>query len=118
MELRESASAVSVDPSSSRLWVRLTYCVIESSEDSVASCQPCASWMFFLYWLFASSVWRRPMARAVLNGSSDGRLISLPEDALLCVLESFSESVLRSESTFLWTIEVVMRITGRPFRFG
>ncbi len=74
--------------------------------------------MFFLYWSFAACVWRRPIARAVLNGSSDGREISLPEDALLCVLASFSESELRSERTFLWTMEVVMRITGRPFRSG
>ncbi len=67
--------------------------------------------MLRLYCALASSVWRRPIARAVLYGSSDGRVISLPEDALLCVRESFSDSEFRSERTLRWIIEVVMRMT-------
>ena len=84
---------------------------MEPSADSVASCQPIASSMLREYWLLASIVWRRPIARAVLNGSSDGRVISLPEDALLCVRAIFSDSEFRSERTLRWIIEVVIRMT-------
>jgi hypothetical protein len=92
---------------------------MDASADSVASCQPIASSMLRWYWSLASSVWRRPIARAVLNGSSEGRVISLPEDALLWVRAIFSDSALRSERTLRWIIEVVIRMTRAPLgRYG
>ena len=90
-ELRAPASEESVAPSSSSDCARLTKSVIEPSAASVASCQPCASEMLLWYCSLAASVWRRPIARAVLYGSSLGRVISLPEEALDCVLASFSD---------------------------
>ena len=63
---------------------------------------------------------RRPIAWAVPNGLSDGRVISLPDEAFCCVLASLTEIELRSESTLSWTIPVVMRVFIRdpPVRSG
>jgi hypothetical protein len=68
----------------------------------------------------ALRLWRSAIACVVANGSSDGREISLPEAAFICVRVSFAEMLLRSASTLRWTIEVVIRIaiTGPPFRSG
>ena len=88
--------------------------MIESSEDSVESIQPWASWMLRTYCSLAPMFDRRPIAWAALNGSSDGRVISLLEAALDCVLASALCSVLRSERTLRWTMEVVMRMDYRP----
>ena len=64
-------------------------------------------------------LWRSAMARAALNGSSDGRLISLLEAAFICERASFSEIELRSASTLRWTIDVVIRmLTVRRVRSG
>jgi len=81
-----------------------------ASADSVVSIQPVASSMLDLYLSLALIAWRRPMAWAVPNGLSDGRVISLPEEALPCVRASLSEIELRSDSTLRWTIPVVMRL--------
>src|SRR3954447_26290722 len=112
--MREVASDVSVAPWTSRSWARLTYWVIESSEDSVESIQPWASWMLRTNCSLAPMLDRRPIAWAALNGSSDGRVISFWEAALDCVLASALWSVLRSERTLRWTMEVVMRMGLEP----
>src|SRR4051794_25586303 len=51
------------------------------------------------------------MARAALYGSSEGRLICLPEAARFWVFDSFSDRSLRSERTLRWIMPVVMRMT-------
>ena len=55
--------------------------MIRSSACSVASIQPMPSSTLRWYCFVAASVWRRAIAREVSNGSSDGRVISLPEAA-------------------------------------
>ena len=83
---------------------------IESSADSVLSIQPVASWMLRMYCSLAPMLDRRPIACDALNGSSEGRVISLLEAAFACVLASCEDSELRSERTLRWTMEVVMRM--------
>ncbi len=94
--------------------------MIESSEDSVVSIQPWASWMLRMNCSLAPMFERMPIACDVLNGSSDGRVISFWEAALACVLASWDCSELRSDRTLRWTMEVVMRMAYRaqPFRCG
>src|SRR3954451_9767394 len=108
--MRADGSAVSVAPWTSRSCARLTYWVIESSEASVESIQPWASWMLRTNCSFAPMLERRPIAWAAMYGSSDGRVISFWEAALDCVLASELWSVLRSARTLRWTMEVVMRM--------
>ena len=76
--------------------------------------------MLDLYLSFAAMFWRRPIAWEVPNGLSDGRVISLPDEALLCVRASLAESELRSDSTLRCSIPVVIRvfITAPPVRSG
>ena len=60
-----------------------------------------------------------PIARDALNGSSDGRVISLPEATLLLGLASRSLSGAEVARTLRWTIEFVIRVlTGPPSRSG
>ena len=92
---------------------------MESSAVSVESIQPVESWIVRTYCSLAPMLDRRPIACDALNGSSAGRVISLLEAALACVLASCVERELRSARTLRWTMEVVMRMAkDRPFRCG
>ena len=113
-------SSESEAPWTSRLLAFSIESVMSIIACSVASCQPIASsTLRWCCWL-ALRLWRSAIACAVANGSSDGRVISLPEADFICVLVSFAEMLLRSARTLRWTIEVVMRIAIRdpPFRSG
>ena len=60
--LRDAASAVSVEPWTSRSWAPWMYWVIESSADSVVSIQPWASSMLRMYCSLAPMFERMPIA--------------------------------------------------------
>ena len=72
------------------------------------------------YCCVASIDVRSDSARDVLNGSSDGRVISLLEAIFWCARLSRSLTRLRSARMLRWVIPVVMRvlIRARPFRSG
>ncbi len=111
---------MSVLPWTSRSRAVATFCVMSSSPSSVMFAQSCASCTLRWYCWMAAIPPRRPIAWEAWNGSSDGRLISLPEAAFSCERVSLAATELRSASTLRWTIEVVMRVLIRdpPFRCG
>jgi hypothetical protein len=117
---RASIGVVSEAPSISSSPARLIAPVMSSSAISCVSCQPIASLMLRWYCCVDAIDVRRAIARAVLNGSSDGRVISLLEEIFPWTLVSRSLTRLRSDRMLRWVMPVVMRvlITGRPFRSG
>ena len=78
-----------------------------------SSAQPCASCTLRWYCWVPRELAAQPIAWEAWNGSSDGRLISLPEAAFFCGCVSLAATELRSASTLRWTIEVVMRVLIR-----
>ena len=87
---------------------------MSASAISALSCQPCASWMLRWYCLVASIEVRSDIARDVLYGSSDGRVISLLEEIFWWTLLSRSLTRLRSARMLRWVMPVVMRVLIRP----
>ena len=93
--------------------------VICENACSEVSCQPIVSCTLRWYCCVPSSDSRSCSARAALNGSSDGRVISRLEESLACVRVSAPLTRLRSDSTLRCVMPVVMRVlTARPVPCG
>src|SRR3954471_18832342 len=111
---RAASSAESEEPCTSSSRAFSTDSVICERACSDASCQPWASSTLRWYCWVPSSDSRSASAREVLNGSSDGRVISRFDAIFCCVRVSRSETRLRSPSTLRWTMPVVMRVLTVP----
>src|SRR5439155_13977540 len=97
--LRAACPAESLAPWTARSRARCTASVIFDIAESVTLCHAVASPTLRWYcWVPAMSV-RRLSARLVPYGSSDGRVICLPDDMRCWVFESRCETSLRSFST-------------------
>ena len=100
----------SLEPFSASSRARWTTSPTLASAVSVVCSQAMPSLVLRWYWLMRSSSPRSCIARLVPKGSSEGRLISLPDDSLRCVFESLFEMPLRSLSSARLSIDWVMRV--------